>query len=234
MRTTPFSNDQYYHIFSRGVDHRTIFEDTADFQRFYASLYFFNDRNFKDPRNKPIVSSAGDTNTITNFLRYQKPQQPFVSIASFILLPNHFHLLVRQIIDGGISTFLHRVNMGFAHYFNRRYGRTGCLFESEFKAVLVERDSHLLHLPRYIHLNALDMTNLPWRDRKIHNWDAAWTHLNNYPWSSHHVYMGGTQIIPLVDTHFIEQFFPNPDRYAYFLKQWSSPVIKKHVHSVDL
>lgn len=222
MRTTPFANDQYYHVFNRGVDHRNIFNDRVDFWRFYLSLYFFNDQSFVNLGGKSTFASLRDENSIKDFLKFQKPKKPFVEIISFILLPNHFHMLVRQIADNGVSDFLHRVSMGFSHYFNKRYERTGCLFESKFKAILLTREAHLFHLPRYIHLNALDVCGMSWRDGSVANWDKAVEYLDTYPWSSHHVYMGRSQILPIVQIRSTEQLFPSPARYIYFLKQWGT------------
>ncbi|MBI4135819.1 transposase [Candidatus Uhrbacteria bacterium] len=221
MRTTQFVNGQFYHIFNRGTEKRVIFQDNADFRRFYESMYLFNDGNFSNPGGRSslrdgVPSLRDDT------------RDPFVQVVSFCLLPNHFHMLLGPLKDGGITEFMYRLGMGYARYFNKRYERTGRLFEGTFKAVHVARDAQFLHLPRYIHLNALDLTHYNWREGKIQNWIAAEKFLDQYPWSSHPVYCGQNQQLPIVDRGVMAEIFPTPDAYRKFLREWSGRYVKSY------
>lgn len=214
MRQIHFATNHFYHIFNRGIEKRQIFPEEKDFLRFYTSLFAFNDSNFR-------AIEGLDVQTILRTHSEAVGSDPLVSIMSFCLLPNHFHLLVEQLTDDGISRFMHRLTSGYAHYFNKKYDRTGRLFEGPFKAVMVERDAQLEHLPRYIHLNALDHTDLKWREGKIENWEKAKKFLDQYRWSSHHVFQGKPQLLPIVQESVAKKMFETPSKYMEFLKQWS-------------
>ena len=150
-----------------------------------------------------------------------EPRELLVRIISFCLMPNHFHMLLEPLVENGIPKFMHRFCMGYVKYFNKRYGRTGALFEGEFKAVLAKHDAQFEHLPRYIHLNALDLTDLKWRDGKVEDWNKALGFLEQYPWSSHGVYLGKPQPLQVAELGVMSQIFDTPDKYLRFLKGWT-------------
>lgn len=218
MRALHFVDGNYYHIFNRGVEKRVIFEDQTDFQRFYSSMYLFNDVNY--------INTGGNTSLRDEGLKQRlretgKEMEKFVEILSYCLVPNHFHFFVQQNKEHGIVKFMHRLSMGYARYFNLRHERTGRLFEGSFKAVAIERDEHFMHLPRYIHLNALDQSDLNWRDGKIVDWEKAETFLDNYPWSSHRAYKGLKESLPITALAGVREIFPTVESYVAFLKEWS-------------
>ncbi len=226
MRDVSFANGHYYHIFNRGVDKRVIFKNDSDFWRFYISMYLFNDVHFMSNGGKSCAEIFDGVET-DGLLREQGiHRDPLVKIVSFCLLRNHFHLFVQQLEEHGITKFLHRLSMGYAHYFNKKYERKGRLFESEFQAVLIKHDAHFLHMPRYIHLNALDTTAVPWREGKVVNWQIAMRFLDKYPWSSHQVYRGAPQPLGVVDKEMVKKLFRTRVEYYRFLKLWSSRLIK--------
>ncbi len=193
-----------------------IFRDQFDFRRFYWSLYLFNDSNYSHPGGDPLLKEV----TLASHVAFDSLRNPFVKIISFCLLDNHFHLFLQQLQEDGIQNFLKKVSQGHARSFNLSKGRTGPMFESRFKAVLVERESHFLHLARYIHLNALDGTGIPWREGKVADWDLANKRLDSYPWSSHAVYMGHEQDLPIVDIATVQHLFRDADDYQKFLRSW--------------
>jgi len=214
MRKFQFSNDNCYHIYNRGVEKRPIFHDLQDFQRLYESLYLFNDSKYQNS-GTPFLNEALLAGHESN------DRDLLVKIISFCLLPNHFHLMLQQVKDGGISSFMHRLGMGYAHYFNIKYGRSGRLFESTFQAVQIQKDSQFDHLPRYIHLNVLDLTDSEWRNCQATNWDLALKSLNNYKWSSHHIYAGRAQPLPVVDEDSVRAMHPNVEEYLLYLKNYA-------------
>jgi len=216
MRDPSLVTGGYYHVFNRGVDKRPIFVDSRDYGRFIESLHLFNDQEYQsvggDVRSKMRKLARAET----GFDR----RIPIVRIIAYCLLPNHFHLFLEQLVEGGISTFLHRFG-GYARYFNLKHERSGGLLEKSFEAVHVKEEFHFTHLPRYIHLNALDLTDLNWRDGEICDWEKAAHFLDAYPWSSHHTYLGLTQELPIVDEVFLRQLFPTRGDYEAFLRGWS-------------
>lgn len=213
MRNISFANEQYYHIYDRGVDHRDVFMDQNDDARFYMSMLAFNDELVRTEQ-KTRFSRISD-------MPKEPACRPLVEILSFCLLSNHYHILVRQLVDGGVTQFFHRLMTGYTKYFNKKYERTGRLFESSFKAVMVKDESHLFHLPRYIHLNALDVTDMHWRDGKVNDWNRALALLNQYQWSSHGVFMGDDQLLPVVSEQ-ARAWYDGVKGYQKFIKQWGT------------
>ncbi len=153
-RKVPFENGEFYHVYNRGVDKRVVFEDLSDSRRFLRSMVAFNDEYpagslFLHDR---LRSNSGST--ATELKTEAETKKPLVNIVAYCLNPNHFHLLLEQVSDGGISEFMKRVSGGYTWYFNNKYGRTGSLFQGRFKSVHVESNEYLLHVSVYVNLNA--------------------------------------------------------------------------------
>lgn len=225
MRKVQFVNDEYYHIYNRGVDKRDIFLCDDDFWRCYVSMFLFNDENFRILRglgNSPHLS-CGYCRSLGAESAEKKNITPrlFVDILSFCLMPNHYHLFVKQLIDNGISLFMQRLNQGFTNYFNCKYDRTGRLFEGPFKAVHINHEGQFLHLPRYIHLNAVDLVEPNWREKGVRDWKEVLNFMESYKWSSHGVYLGKPQPIKVVNPSFLREVFKTPENYLGFVKSWA-------------
>jgi len=151
MRKHSFANGEFYHIFNRGVDRRNIFLDKADFTRFLQGMDIFNSV-------KPIGSlweqSFVKRQTGKPIRKLPRPtRSKLVNIIAYCLNPNHFHLLLEQLVDGGVSAFVHRASGGFSKYFNMKYRRNGALFEGKFKSVPIISNEQLLHVSVYVNLN---------------------------------------------------------------------------------
>lgn len=139
----------YYHIYNRGVEKRDIFLDKQDcvvFQR-YLKLYLAD----------PIEVSKIDVPRIHTFLKNNMHGD--LDLLAFALMPNHIHLQVKQKNKDSIAKFMRRLITSYVMYFNRKYKRVGPLFQNAYKASLIESDSYLLHLSRYIHLNPTKIIN---------------------------------------------------------------------------
>ncbi len=139
-----------YHIYNRGVDKRKIFLDEQDCSMFlyYLRLYLLPIKELKEE----IL--AGHTKV--RFLNLNLSKE--VLLLSFALMPNHFHLLLKQNSIDGITKLMKRVTTAYVMYFNKKYKRLGPLFQHIYKSCFVDTDSYLLHLSRYIHLNATTIT----------------------------------------------------------------------------
>lgn len=143
MRKTPLVTGEFYHLFNRGVDKRTIFQDQVDLNRFFQSIQEFN-------TIEPIGSLFENS-----FNKNKTKGDKLVEIIAYCLNPNHFHLLVQQEIDEGISEFMKRLSGGYTQYFNNRHKRTGALFQGKYKSSHIGSDTYLLHVSAYINLNNL-------------------------------------------------------------------------------
>lgn len=210
-------NTSYYHVYNRGVDRRRVFEASRDYEHFLESLYLFNDERYRHRGGDPTWKNT--TFSCHEILDHERV--PLVSIISYILMPNHFHLLLKQKKDGGISKFLQRLGMGHTKYYNLKHHRTGRLFESSFKSKPLDFEEHLYHIPRYIHLNALDGKGLDWRKGRLEDWKKAKALLQAFPWSSHHTYVGQEQPFPILDESAIRALFPPSRAYWDYLNEWS-------------
>ncbi|MEX2052389.1 MAG: transposase [Candidatus Paceibacterota bacterium] len=146
MRKDTLVTGLYYHIYNRGVDKRDIFTNVNDLQRFILSIKEFN-------TVKPtgsIKESQLDKNKLSGV---GHPKEPLVSIVCFCLNPNHFHFILKQEVDGGISELFKRLLGGYTNYFNLIHKRSGSLFQGRFKSKLLEKDEYFLKIRPYVHMN---------------------------------------------------------------------------------
>ena len=176
-RKTPLVTKEVYHVFNRIIASIPIFERKRECSRFLFAMSFY--QNIKPPLklSKFNKLSKNEKHEISELL-YQK-REWFVEIISYCLMPNHFHIVVKQLVDDGVKNYLRLVSDSFAHYFNIKNDRGGPLFESRFKAVRIEKDAQLLHVVRYIHLN-------PYSSYLVKNLED----LGQYPFSSFPEYIG--------------------------------------------
>jgi len=158
-RNLPLVNEEYYHIFNRGVAKMPIFLRDKDYQRFIDAFIYYLDAN---PEVGFSKSSLEQKNV--------KSSGQIVDMICYCLMPNHFHFLLRQNIDNGVVDFIRKVTNSYAKYFNTKYKRKGPLFEGKFKAIRVESNEQLLHLSRYIHLNPL--VGYVTKDLRLHKWSS--------------------------------------------------------------
>jgi len=207
---------EIFHILNRGVDKRNIFLDDHDYFRFIHNLFEFNDPS-------PVFNLGYFLNrnqSIDLRSRYVKRRKLIVEILAFCLMPNHFHLLIRQKEDGGITKFMRKLGIGYAKYFNQKYQRIGALFQGRYKAVLVNREVHFIHLPYYIHFNPLELLMLDWRTRKIKNYKKAVKFLESYRWSSHLDYIGKKNFPSVTQREFLLKIFGGVENYRKVVKNW--------------
>ena len=141
MKLREFENDEYYHIYNRGTDGRKIFDERYDVERFLLSMRLFN-----------TVESPGSIYEMS-FKDPEPYRGELVDYIAYCLNPNHFHILLKQKVDNGISILMNRLG-GYTTYYNLRHKRKGTLFQGRFKAKSVDDNDYLLHLSAYVNLNA--------------------------------------------------------------------------------
>ncbi|MBI2010279.1 MAG: transposase [Candidatus Chisholmbacteria bacterium] len=170
----------HYHVYNRGVEKRLLYLDQYDYRTFIDLLSSY--LTPKQPLAKDITIHT------TPYWR-SKLEADEVVLLCFCLMPNHFHLLLKQNSPNGITKFMRRVSNAYVRYFNKKYQRVGALFQGKFKAALIETDPYLLHLSRYIHLNPVEVGPL-----------------NGYIYSSYPDYLGFRNT-PWVKTQPILSYF---------------------------
>ncbi len=178
VRKLPLVTDEFYHVFNRGVAKQPIFTNKGDYQRFVLTQkYYLHDRlPFKLSRLLQLPHDMQES-----FWEAHKNQKDNrrVDIVSYVLMPNHFHFLLKQRTDNGISSFIRRTIDGYTKYYNTKHDRVGPLFQGSFKAIRVEDETQLLHLSRYIHLNPLASCVVTESDFLAYPWSSLPDYLGN-------------------------------------------------------
>ncbi len=147
-RVKKYVEGGYYHIYNRGIEEREIFNDEQDYKTFLYTL-----KRYLEPYSGETKEGFKRDRPSVLTYKQQMSLDGEVTLLAYCLMPNHYHLLVKQRIKDGITKLVRRVCTNYSMYFNRKYGRKGVLFESVYKAVLINSEEQLTNLSRYIHLN---------------------------------------------------------------------------------
>ena len=139
MRKITFANNQYYHIYNRGVEKRDIFLDKSDYNRLLKSISDFNNAC-------PAWKIRGEASN--------EMVESYVEIVAYCINPNHFHLILKQLRDNGISDFMHKLGTGYTMYFNKKNEHSGVIFQGVFNSVHVDSNEYLLYLSAYVNCNS--------------------------------------------------------------------------------
>jgi len=192
LRKDPFVTGEYYHIYNRGIDKRLIFKSKNDYERFIMLLYVCNSNKEQSFRLDNLINQQHKT--FEEILILEKAKV-FVSIGAWCLMTNHFHLLIRQEVDGGITKFMRKLGVGYSMFFNIKYQRQGALFGGPFKSKLIGvDDNYMRHMFAYINLNALDIEFTKWEDNLKKSSTDMKNFLESYRYSSYQDYIGKDRI----------------------------------------
>jgi putative transposase len=158
MRKINFSNNEYYHIYNRGTDKRDIFLDEDDYLRFLKSMTEFNTSKIDGGLYRKFLRERADgkgcdQGSASN-LEAEPLSDPLVEFICYCLNPNHYHFIVRQLVENGIAKFMQRLGTSYTMYFNTKNNRNGVLFQGKFKAAQITSFEHLLWLSVYVNTNA--------------------------------------------------------------------------------
>jgi len=188
LRRTPLVDGEHYHVYNRGVNKEGIFSNNQDYQRFLVLLYLANSRERIHISNTLF---SYQERSLIEIYRNEKPDQGLVEVLSYSLMPNHYHLLLRQKAPGGISLFMRKVSTAYAMYFNLKYNRSGVLFQGRFRSKHISSSEYFRYILAYIHLNPLTLVEPLWKERNaLENEPAARAYMEKYPYSSHLDYIG--------------------------------------------
>lgn len=218
QRKSIFSIGEFYHIYNRGTDKRDIFLDKADYLRFVVLLYAANNIDAMHISNLKYQGRS-----LMGILDIDR-KDTIVDIGAYCLMPNHFHILVKEKIENGISKFMKKLSTGYSMYFNKRYERTGSLFQGVFKSVYADNDEYLKYLFAYIHLNPIKLIDSEWKEHGIKDIDSAKSFLKEYSFSSYFDYSADKNRIEakiINKKTFPDYFLVNKD-FNDFLNDWLS------------
>ncbi len=220
MKKPQFANGEIYHIYNRGVEKRNIFYDNGDYIRFIHHIYYFNNNNSTSQNLRRDIFSK--KKALESLMYEVEPRtsddkrKRLVDIYIFTLMPNHYHLLVKQNVDGGIIKLMQKIGTGYTMFFNNKYNRVGSLFQGRFKAVLIENNAQLLYIPHYIHLNPIKLLNV----RGSTSYIEKKNFLENYRWSSYSDYTGKRNFSSVTERDFILNLFGNSELHKKDLEQF--------------
>lgn len=205
MRYENFAENEYYHVFGRGVSKENIFIDNKDRARFIFLI-----THFQSPLKIYNVSWCTDTflkkgsfstkeDRVKNILKKRS-----VELVAFALMSNHFHMLVRNLEDKILSVYMQRVLTAYSKYFNAKYHKKGHVFGGPFGATHVKNNNQLLHLSAYIHKNPKE--NGEWKNT-----------YDKYPWSSYQDYIGLNRWGNFISTDIVLKQFKDQSQYKDFV-----------------
>ncbi|MDP2665821.1 MAG: transposase [bacterium] len=210
-RTFSFAPGEFYHIYNRGTDKRNVFMSRSDRDRFLALLYLAN-------QNEPVdLKLQGSTLLEVE----ERTGDPIVEIVAYCLMPNHFHLLIRELEDGGISKFMQKLTTGYTMYFNKKNERNGSLFQGRFKATHVADDRYLRYLISYIHLNPIKLLEPKWKETGITDKVRAERYLEEYGQSSYLDYFGKERPEGMIlSREALPEYFSSGTDFKTFVTEW--------------
>ncbi|MBU1110735.1 transposase [Patescibacteria group bacterium] len=207
-----FCPDSWYHVYNRGVRGLKIFEDKRDKYTFLYLLKKYLDPDYREKKFDPVT---GEPKYVRSNYVYEDAE-----LLAFCLMPNHFHLLVKDISGKGTTMLMRRVVSNYATYYNKESDTSGALFESTYKGVPITSEEQLLHVSRYIHLNPAELVDK----------------LENYPFSSYPVYLGRKNVAWVKPKEILDCFGPTGIELEMASETGFNPVqtYRKFVESYQL
>lgn len=217
-RKIPFIQGEYYHVFNRGIDKRDIFSDQYDIKRFVQSMNEFN--------NVEPIGSIYQNSFNKTSLRGRTPKsntkseklEKLVDFICYCLNPNHYHFMLSQISDNGISEFMRRLNGGYTSYFNHKNHRSGPLFQGCFKAKHIDSNEYLLHVSAYINLND-----------SVHKLRGSTPKCSSFG-----EYVGAKRVTGICNKDIILGQFESPKKYAQFAQEALEGILERRKTDKEL
>jgi len=217
MKKPLFLNDYIYHIYNRGVEKRDIFLDDHDRLQFIHDLFEFNDQNAAQDIKVKYREVQPPEVGVKRY-KNKSEREKLVDILAFVLMDNHFHLILKQKVDDGIPKFMQKLGTGYTMSFNKKHERVGCLFQGRYKAVLVEREEHFRYLPIYIHLNPIKSKISGGSTSRSSSTD--WEFLENYRWSSLFDYIGKKNFPSVIEKDFLSEILGSEKEHKKEIQSW--------------
>ncbi|PIP55923.1 MAG: hypothetical protein COX06_00445 [Candidatus Zambryskibacteria bacterium CG22_combo_CG10-13_8_21_14_all_42_17] len=204
MRLIKIAPGEHYHVFNRGVNKQVVFHDTGDYFRFlFLILYFQSPMIFQQLGR--FVKEFVQSSALDRGQEEEIVKKRVVELVTFCIMPNHFHLIVREKEEGGIATYMQRILTSYSKYYNTKYEKSGHVFQGPYKAVHITNDVQLLHTSAYIHRNPREMTM--WFRKE-----------DKYLWSSYQDFIGENRWEKLLVTDVVMGEFKDKKHYHKFVE----------------
>lgn len=221
-RKEQFNNGDVVHITLRAIDNNLLFKNIEDYFRGIFTIYELNNSNpvTIQERRKARKSFKNKMYRVPDSIRFEDERDLLVDILCFCFMPNHIHLLLKQVKDGGIIKFMSKTGVGYGGYFNRKHNRKGHVFQDRFNAVPITTDEQLKIVVAYICTNPLSLKYHEWKKIRIDNPERAHNFLEKYKWSSYPDLIGIKNFPSVTQRDFIIETMGGPEKCRDFIKYW--------------
>lgn len=180
-KDSPFAIGETYHLYNRGAHKQPIFINSSDYRRFLLLLHLANNEGSIDIRE---IVRKYEGFPLAKIFKEEKPDKSLVEVYSYCLMPNHFHLVLREKKDCGITKFTRKVLTGYSMYFNIVHDHSGIISQGAFKSRHVGDESYFRYIFAYVHLNPLSLIFPRWEEMGVADEDKARRFLYSYEYSS--------------------------------------------------
>jgi len=233
-----FVNGEIYHLILRRVGNELLFGDIDDY---YRGIFYIYECNTTQPITirqrrraraqfkkaiQQMEADIGQTSVKTiklgERLVFKDERDLLVEVLAFCLMPNHIHLLVRQLKARGISKFIQKIASGYATYFKKKYGikLKGHFFQDRFTALHIENEDQLRITFNYIHTNPIGTVEPDWKEKGIKNPKRAIEFLENYKWSSYQDYLGKKNFPSVTKREFLLKVMGGSEGCRQWVENW--------------
>jgi len=202
-RKQSFALNEYYHLYNRGIEKRVIFLDEKDYVYFLKLMGICNTKENIRTKNVSDLS----------------PDETIINIGAYVLMPNHFHILIKEKTEGGTSLYMLKLLTAYSMYFNKKYERTGRLFEGTFKSSYVSTDQYLKYLYAYIHLNPAKLIDKSWKEKRKKTENELLRFISEYKYSSLQDYQK-SKAIKILEPENFPLYFKNFSEHKNELFDW--------------
>lgn len=207
MRVEPRTVGSYVHALKRGARGLPITKDKSEQWRFVRLLFYMNDAYSNDDWERE-TSSSGMFGRLDSW----PERNPLVKILAWTLMPNHFHLLLKETKEGGISKFMQKLGNSMSTYANLKHKEKGSLFQGAYKGRTVGEDRYLRYLAPYIMVKNVFELYPGGYKRAVAEFDRAWKWALAYPYSSLPHYAGKRES-PIIDHDILGEIFSSSQEF---------------------
>jgi len=224
QRKIQFVNGEIYHIVVRAIEGITLFRNEKDYLRMIHDLFEFNDKKSAISTFRVTLHRNRVNVTRKDFVtlleeRKKEKRKMLVEILAFCLMPNHIHLLLRQVQERGISKLMQKLGIYWLYY-NKKYERKGHLFGGQFQAIHIKNEEQLKTVFVYIHTNPVAIIFPQWKEKGIKNAKEAREYIENYRWSSYPDYLENKNFPSLTNREFLLKIMGGVEGCRNFVNAW--------------
>ena len=220
MRKETITQNSYVHVINRGNKQMPIYRQKSDLWRLLFSLYYVNSSSSKLKNWMRELERAKINPGDFVWPEVLGERKQMVYILGFVIMPNHFHLVLKEIDEGGISNFMHRFSMGYSKFLNIKYNEVGSLFQGKFQSKIIETDEYLRRVAVYVMVkNTFELYPNGGLRGATKDFENAWAWAGKHPFSSLPDY-AGKRNSPILDKDILSEIFDSPKDFKDFSKDY--------------